>query len=129
MRTATGLAVQRVKDLAVPFEGEKGREMLLKCAGTALNSKLISRHQDLFAPMVVDAVSGLKDDLSDLNLIGVKKVPGGEGEALRGAKRRSLRTLKAFQTNSSLRSSQFVSPSSSAESPSRRLSLTQASSR
>ncbi|GMH81425.1 hypothetical protein TrST_g12006 [Triparma strigata] len=78
MRVATKMAVQRVKDLQVPFEGEKGREMLLKCAGTALNSKLISRHQDLFAPMVVDAVSGLKDDLSDLNLIGVKKVPGGE---------------------------------------------------
>ena len=78
MRLASTLAVQRVKEIAVPFEGEKGREMLLKCAGTALNSKLISRHQDLFAPMVVEAVSGLKSDLSDLNLIGVKKVPGGE---------------------------------------------------
>ena len=78
MRQASTLAVQRVKEIAVPFEGDKGREMLLKCAGTALNSKLISRHQDLFAPMVVDAVSGLKSDLSDLNLIGVKKVPGGE---------------------------------------------------
>ena len=42
-----------------------------------------SRHQDLFAPMVVDAVSGLKNDLSDLNLIGVKKVPGGEVRQVR----------------------------------------------
>jgi len=78
MRQSAKLAVETVKALAVPFEGDKGKEMLLKCAGTALNSKLISSHQDLFAPMVVEAVSGLKSDLSDLNLIAVKKVPGGE---------------------------------------------------
>ena len=78
IRQASKMAVDKVKDLAVPFEGEAGKEMLLKCAGTALNSKLISSHQDLFAPMIVEAVSGLNNDLSDLNLIGVKKVPGGE---------------------------------------------------
>ena len=78
IRQAATLAVEKVKSLAVAFEGEKAKEMLLKCAGTALNSKLISSHQDLFAPMIVEAVSGLNNDLSDLNLIGVKKVPGGE---------------------------------------------------
>jgi len=66
VRQACRLAVEKVEEMAVPFEGEKGREMLLKCAGTALNSKLIAGQQDLFAPMVVEAVSGLKSDLSDL---------------------------------------------------------------
>ena len=78
MRKSANFAVEKVKELAVPFSGEKGKEMLLKCAGTALNSKLISTHQDLFAPMIVEAVSGLESELSDLNLIAVKKVPGGE---------------------------------------------------
>ena len=41
LRESCRLAVQMVKDMAVPFEGEDGKEMLLKCAGTALNSKLI----------------------------------------------------------------------------------------
>jgi len=45
MRQSAALAVECVKGMAVPFEGDKGKEMLLKCAGTALNSKLISSHQ------------------------------------------------------------------------------------
>jgi len=75
------LAVQKVLDLAIPFEGDKKREMLLRCASTALNSKLIASHQDLFAPMVVDAVCLLaeKDRLDDVNhLVGIKKIPGGD---------------------------------------------------
>jgi T-complex protein 1 subunit eta len=51
--------------------------MLEVFAGTALNSKLISNQKDLFAPMVVDAISMLDPELLDLNLVGVKKVPGG----------------------------------------------------
>mmetsp|Transcript_7146 Transcript_7146/g.15495 ORF Transcript_7146/g.15495 Transcript_7146/m.15495 type:complete len:358 (-) Transcript_7146:462-1535(-) len=77
LRTCAALAVQKVRDMAVPFEGEKGTEMILKCAATALNSKLISSHQDLFAPMVVDAVRSLDAD-ADLDLVAIKKVPGGE---------------------------------------------------
>lgn len=75
------LAVQKVIDLAIPFEGEEKKKMLLKCASTALNSKLIASHQDLFAPMVVDAVSLLakEDRLDDVNsLVGIKKIPGGD---------------------------------------------------
>ena len=75
------LAVQKVLDLAVPFEGEQQKGMLLKCASTALNSKLIASHQDLFAPMVVDAVMLLakKDRLDDVNtLVGIKQIPGGD---------------------------------------------------
>ena len=55
--------------------------MLLKCAGTALNSKLISSHQDLFAPMVVKAVTQLHeagnvDEIQEW--ISIKQVPGGD---------------------------------------------------
>ena len=53
--------------------------MLVKCAGTALNSKLIGSHKAFFAPMVVDAVLHLDDD-QDISLIGIKKVPGGSME-------------------------------------------------
>ncbi|CAB1105560.1 unnamed protein product [Ectocarpus sp. CCAP 1310/34] len=49
----------------------------MRCAGTALNSKLISSQKNLFAPMVVEAVSNLDQQLLDLSLIGVKKVGGG----------------------------------------------------
>lgn len=52
------------------------RTLLEKCAKTSLNSKLIARYQDFFAPMIVDAVESVKDSM-DLTLIGVKKVAGG----------------------------------------------------
>lgn len=50
--------------------------MLIRCAGTSLNSKLISAHKDFFAPMIVSAVSSLDKEM-DLSLIGIKKVAGG----------------------------------------------------
>jgi len=81
IRAAGKLAVQKVNELAVPFEGQAQREMLLKTASTALNSKLISNHIDLFAPMVVDAVQSLHEggSLDDLmNLIAIKQIPGGD---------------------------------------------------
>lgn len=43
--------------------------MLIRCAGTALNSKLISSQKDLFAPMVVEAVSNLDQQLLALSLV------------------------------------------------------------
>lgn len=52
------------------------QSLLEKCAKTALNSKLIARYQDFFAPMIVEAVDCLDESL-DLSLIGVKKVAGG----------------------------------------------------
>lgn len=52
------------------------RELLEKCAATALNSKLIAGQKDFFSKMVVDAVMSL-DILLPLKLIGIKKVPGG----------------------------------------------------
>jgi len=85
VRAAAAVAVQRVRDLAVSFDtsSPEGAEMLLRTASTALNSKLIASHQDLFAPMIVDAVRSLAaegpDGLDDLRgMIGIKKIPGGD---------------------------------------------------
>ena len=52
------------------------RQLLVKCAATAMGSKLINQQKDFFSKMVVDAVLML-DDLLPLNMIGIKKVPGG----------------------------------------------------
>ena len=52
------------------------RELLKKCAATALSSKLVALQKDFFADMVVDAVM-LLDELLPLNMIGMKKVQGG----------------------------------------------------
>jgi T-complex protein 1 subunit eta len=78
IREAGRQAVEKVSTLAVELDRET---MLLKCASTALNSKLISSHQDLFAPMVVSAVtklhaSGNLDEIQDW--IAIKQIPGGD---------------------------------------------------
>jgi len=52
------------------------RELLKKCAATALSSKLVAHQKEFFADMVVDAVMML-DELLLLNMIGVKKIQGG----------------------------------------------------
>jgi len=77
LRTASKVAVAHLKSIAVHVDLEGARAMLEVFAGTALNSKLISNQKDLFAPMVVDAISMLDPALLDLSLVGVKKVPGG----------------------------------------------------
>lgn len=53
------------------------RDLLERCASTAMSSKLINNNSKFFTKMVVDAVLTL--DQEDLNekLIGMKKVPGG----------------------------------------------------
>jgi T-complex protein 1 subunit eta len=51
--------------------------MLLKCAGTALNSKLLANYKDLFSELVVQAVEVLDTDLLDKDLVGIKLVSGG----------------------------------------------------
>ena len=52
------------------------RDLLMKCAATALSSKLVARQKNFFSKMVVDAVLSL-DELLPLNMIGIKKVQGG----------------------------------------------------
>jgi len=78
IRKTGKFAVDCVGELAVAAEQQ---DMLLKCAGTALNSKLISSHRDLFAPMVVSAVTKLHeagnvDEIKEW--ISIKQIPGGD---------------------------------------------------
>lgn len=78
-RTATQLAVNKIKEIAVTVKKQdkvEQRKLLEKCAMTALSSKLISQQKAFFAKMVVDAVMML-DDLLQLKMIGIKKVQGG----------------------------------------------------
>ncbi len=51
----------------------------MKCAATAMSSKLIHQQKDFFSQMVVNAVLSL-DELMPLNMIGIKKVQGGSLE-------------------------------------------------
>ncbi|CAM9452048.1 unnamed protein product [Chrysoparadoxa australica] len=78
LRKACEIVVTALGDLSVKAANdEQAKNVLLRCAGTALNSKLIASQKNLFAPMVVEAVSTLDQQLLDLSLVGVKKVPGG----------------------------------------------------
>jgi len=77
-RLAADFSLDCIQQLAVTMDRAEDREqMLMKCAATAMNSKLISDQQDFFAPMVVAAVTMLDEDSMDLDLIGIKKVTGG----------------------------------------------------
>uniref|UniRef100_A0A4W3JIC4 T-complex protein 1 subunit eta n=1 Tax=Callorhinchus milii TaxID=7868 RepID=A0A4W3JIC4_CALMI len=72
-------AVEKIKAIAVTVKTdnlEKQKELLEKCAITALSSKLIAMQKNFFGKMVVDAVMML-DDLLPLKMIGIKKVQGG----------------------------------------------------
>eukprot|EP01125_Pyxidicula_operculata_P004359 TRINITY_DN1666_c0_g2_i1.p1 TRINITY_DN1666_c0_g2~~TRINITY_DN1666_c0_g2_i1.p1 ORF type:complete len:555 (+),score=160.45 TRINITY_DN1666_c0_g2_i1:170-1666(+) len=78
-RKASRLAKQCVQKLVfntAPKDEKEKRDLLKKCAATSMNSKLISTHSEFFSNMVVDAVLKLEGGL-DLEMIGVKKEPGG----------------------------------------------------
>lgn len=78
-RKACELAKQKLKELAVDISGKDETEkrlLLEKCAATALNSKLVASHKEFFAKMIVESVLRLDEDLN-IDLIGVKKEPGG----------------------------------------------------
>mmetsp|Transcript_14096 Transcript_14096/g.21082 ORF Transcript_14096/g.21082 Transcript_14096/m.21082 type:complete len:583 (+) Transcript_14096:84-1832(+) len=77
LREASQLACKTIEKLAILREGEEFRALLEKCAGTALNSKLIARQKHLFSPMIVDAVMSLDQQFCDIKLIGIKKITGG----------------------------------------------------
>eukprot|EP00741_Cyanophora_paradoxa_P008702 tig00001371_g8424.t1 len=81
-RQASSLATKKLKELEVSIAGKDAkerRELLIKCAATSLNSKLLNTKKEFFAPLAVDAVLALDEDL-DLNMIGIKKVTGGAME-------------------------------------------------
>lgn len=76
-------AVNKIKEIAVTIEKSNEKEfrnLLEKCAATAMSSKLIHSHKDFFTKMVVDAVMSLDQEELNENLIGIKKVPGGAME-------------------------------------------------
>ena len=129
-------------------DGGEKREMLVKCASTSLNSKLVCGEKDFFAVMVVDAVSTLDQRTLDLSMLGVKKVVGGkvgkrrffcgvflsffevdsEGhrERERDEKKKKLTffSFALFFFNSNLPQAASATPSSSTASPSARPSPT-----
>jgi T-complex protein 1 subunit eta len=75
--------VNKIKEIAVTIEKSNEKEfrnLLEKCAATAMSSKLIHSHKDFFTKMVVDAVLSLDQEELNENLIGIKKVPGGAME-------------------------------------------------
>ena len=78
-RTAMQLCIDRINEISIKIgdktEAEK-RDLLLQCAMTSLNSKIISKNKLFFGNMVVDAVLKL-DDLHNKQDIGIKKVTGG----------------------------------------------------
>lgn len=83
LRKASELAVKRIDELAIEIkkgDNAEFRQLLEKCAKTAMSSKLISKNSDFFTKMVVDAVLSLDSEDLDEKLIGIKKVPGGSME-------------------------------------------------
>jgi T-complex protein 1 subunit eta len=78
-RLACEVALKKLSELQINIDkddAEAYRSMLIKCAGTALNSKLISGQKQFFATMAVDAIMHIKDSL-DLSKIGSKRITGG----------------------------------------------------
>nr|CAG4647793.1 EOG090X03U0 [Moina brachiata]SVE92930.1 EOG090X03U0 [Moina brachiata] len=79
VRKTAQLATKYINEIAVKTNKDdetENRSSLEKCAATAMSSKLINQQRDFFSKMVVDAVM-LLDHLLPLNMIGIKKVPGG----------------------------------------------------
>lgn len=75
-RDALSCVMSDLDKLCVPFDKKTSRDNLIRCAETALNSKLINTERHFFAQIAVDAVEALDED-KNLNLIGIKKVSGG----------------------------------------------------
>ncbi|KAM3481388.1 hypothetical protein MY8738_004483 [Beauveria namnaoensis] len=77
LRRASKLAVNKIKEIAIPTDDANQRDTLHKLAATAMTSKLIKRNTEFFTKMVVDAVLSLDQDDLNHKLIGIKKIPGG----------------------------------------------------
>lgn len=77
-REAVEMSVARIREIAVNVKqmGGHERDMFVRCASTALNSKLICGQKEFFSEMVVDALTFLDADL-DIKNVAIKKVPGG----------------------------------------------------
>lgn len=65
-RDATQKCLERIKEISVKIadkDAKEKRDLLIKCAQTSLNSKIISKYKEFFSEMVVDAVLYLDEDL------------------------------------------------------------------
>ena len=72
-KNAQKILLEKLETLKITFKDEKERRnMLLKCAQTSLNSKLLSFYKEFFAEMVVSAVEKLDRNLLDKDLVGIK---------------------------------------------------------
>lgn len=79
-RKAGQIADARIREVSRDIMGSSAterREMLMRCAGTSLNSKLVSHQREFFAGIVTDAVLTLDADALDVSMVGIKKVHGG----------------------------------------------------
>ena len=73
------LALKKLEECAVKINDkseEEKRNLLLKCAETSLNSKLIANNKKFFSKMIVEAVEKL-EGFKDKDLIGIKHITGG----------------------------------------------------
>jgi T-complex protein 1 subunit eta len=73
------LALKKLSECAVTINKnseEEKRNLLLKCAETSLNSKLIASNKEFFSKMIVEAVEKL-EGFKDKDLIGIKHITGG----------------------------------------------------
>lgn len=78
-RKACQLALKKIDEISIDLSVksfDERKNLLKRCAETALCSKLVSSHKEFFASMVVDAVMKL-EDIAPVSMIGVKKVTGG----------------------------------------------------
>ena len=76
---ALQFAKQKLEESAITINEkseEEKRNLLLKCAETSLNSKLIANYKEFFSNMIVEAVEKL-EGFKDKDLIGIKHVTGG----------------------------------------------------
>ena len=73
------LALKKLGECAVTINEkseEEKKNLLLKCAETSLNSKLIANNKEFFSKMIVEAVEKL-EGFKDKDLIGIKHITGG----------------------------------------------------
>ena len=77
--TALQAAREKLSECAVKINDKSEQDkknLLLRCAQTSLNSKLIANNKEFFSEMIVEAVEKL-EDYKDKDLIGIKHVTGG----------------------------------------------------
>ena len=77
--TALQAAREKLSECAVKINDkseEDKKNLLLRCAQTSLNSKLIANYKEFFSKMIVEAVEKL-EGFKDKDLIGIKQVTGG----------------------------------------------------